>query len=338
MSPSALAVAVDLDALLAPATREEIAAVWDAFPKEFRADRFQLLGPPIVRHGVAAQWLEYYSEGLKVYGQLYRPADLSRGPFPLLLHNHGAVKGIGPISVHQEDAVLPAPPDSWAMAGLGYVVLVSGYRGERTPLGFSDGEIELAKGEVNDVLNLLECGKTLPYVDSSRIGMWGGSHGGWITALAAQRLADLRGGVCRGTPAELCFRGQGPRGTMRAWVECLVAGRPIEPEPHPGPETVLRRIFRPLLEGRISVAQARHEMIARTPSLFAEHTNCPLSLAVGTEDDLYEHTLLFDAALARAGKEHEFRVFPGEGHGLSSLAGRQAFGDLVVDFLARRLR
>jgi len=84
-----------------------------------------------------------------VHGVLHRPADTSRGPFPLLLANHGGWTAVFFVRVRPPDArEVPLPPRrsfrQWCsdLARAGYVMLVSGYRGEVTPLGQSDGHIE----------------------------------------------------------------------------------------------------------------------------------------------------------------------------------------------------
>lgn len=345
---------VDLDALFAEPSAGEVATVWDSFPTDVRAEGFRLLGEPLEREGVIGQFLEYRSEGLRIYGQLYRPVDVRRGPFPLIMANHGGVRGIGPLDPVPGPGAGPSaaggdlPERSrplaqwcWDLAKAGYVSLVSGYRGEDTPLGRSEGEIELARGEVWDVLTLLACGTALPYVDAIRVGMWGFSHGAWITALAAQRSPDLRAGVCLAAPGDVCWTGRGDRST-RAMVASLLAGTAVEALGESLAMTAtLRAVFRPLIEGRASVAQTRREMIARGPRFFAGRTRCPLLLACGDRDDIYQHTVALDVALGREGKEHEFAVFAGLGHavgGRNLAAGARTPWEVTKEFLDRRLR
>jgi dienelactone hydrolase len=358
---------VDLDALFAPATAEEIAQVWETFPTAWQADRFHLLGDPVAGDGVAAQFVEHASGGLRLYGALYRPADLRRGPFPLLLANHGGFGGLGPLDPRDPVYTLPAPeapaprtgPHTaggqqvaprpfarwcWDLAREGYVVLASSYRGEPTPVGLADGPIEGGKGEVDDVLNLLACGMTLPYVDRRRIGMWGTSHGGWITALAAQRSPDLRAGLVYFAPADVSFRGtQRPTASMRERAAALLAARgaPADPaDPGELPQVFVRALFGPLATGRLSAAATRQGMIARTVRYFADRTRCPLLLVCGDQDPLLEQSIDLDGALARAGKEHEFRIFPGERHGFiyrGSGTAIAAAWEMTLDSFRRRL-
>ncbi len=324
--------------------------MWDSFPKEFHADRFTLLGEPVEQDGVAAQFLHYYSDGLKIYGVLHRPADTSRGPFPLLLANHGGFQAWFFVRVRPPDErEVPLPArrsfQQWCsdLARAGYVVLVSGYRGQVTPLGRSDGEIEFGKGEVADVLNLLECGKTLPYVDRNRIGMWGHSHGGLITALAAQRSSDLRAGIVCAAPVDTSFGTELGPNRMRHRSEWLLQGdydRAFTAWP-PWRGIAFSRLFGTLVEGRATLEQTRLEMVARTPYLFAGQTLCPLLLVCGDADDLYPDAVELDAALAGAGKEHEIHIFPGQHHSFMFIGTEDVIAeacDLWLDFFASHFR
>ncbi|HEY8741908.1 MAG TPA: prolyl oligopeptidase family serine peptidase [Chloroflexota bacterium] len=341
---------IDLEALFAPPEPEELAAAWSSLPEQHRAEGFSLLGDVVQGDGVAAQFLQHRSDGLNIYGALYRPEDLGHGPFPLLLANHGGFAGLGPLRAPQSGPAAnnstgsagdrrPFPTWCWELARAGYVVLASCYRGGMTPVGRSDGVPDFAGSNVDDVLALLACGKTLPYVDASRIGMWGTSHGGWISSLAAQRSPDLRAAIPYFPPADICFAGvSGPNGSMRQWVAAVAQSPASAAVPQ---RRLVDQIFGPLLAGHSSLAETRRQMIVRTPHLFAERTNCPLLLVCGDQDNLYEHTVGLDVALAGAGKEHEFRMFPGEGHGFTYRGSPGAIDQswaMTLDFFGRRLR
>ncbi|MGQ0634564.1 MAG: alpha/beta hydrolase family protein [Planctomycetaceae bacterium] len=137
------------------------------------------------------QPISYESDGLKITGLISKPAG--KGPFPLILVNHGgfepakSVSGMMDLFVRQ-----------------GFVALASDYRG----CGQSEGQREVAKGEVRDILNAVKYAKTLPYVDGERVLMWGFSHGGVLSLLAAARDANLRGIIVLQAPTELadCYR------------------------------------------------------------------------------------------------------------------------------------
>jgi dipeptidyl aminopeptidase/acylaminoacyl peptidase len=332
----------DLDALFAPPTAEEIAEAWASLATDFGAGPLELLGEPIQEDGVTAQFFHYASAGLKVYGALYRPSDTAAGPYPLLLANHGGGGGLGPLRATPAPGAdgtspptrrRPFPTWCWELAQAGYVVLASAYRGEPSPVGMSEGRLELRKGEVDDVLQLLACGEALPYVDGGRIGMWGNSHGAVITALAVQRSPELRAGLCFYPAIDVIFRGPAPNRSTRQYLEALLSGQTPQ-------RMITHGIFQPWLEGRRTLRQTRQEMIVRTAHLFADRTQCPVFVVCGDADPLCDQAVTLDIALARAHKEHEFRIFPKEDHGFnhngSPEATAEAWG-LTLDFFARRL-
>jgi dienelactone hydrolase len=118
----------------------------------------------------------YTSDGLKVRGRLVLPA--SGGPYPGVVYGHGGTSGL-------TAAALERCRD---LARAGYVVVAPSYRGEDG----SEGEIEVAAGEVNDTLNALywlKAQNTLATrLDSNRIALVGTSHGALVSLLAANRL------------------------------------------------------------------------------------------------------------------------------------------------------
>ena len=69
----------------------------------------------------------------------------------------------------------------------GYVVICPDYRGST---GYGEkyyNEIDYGGYEIDDVLSATEYLKTLPYVDTERIGVMGWSHGGYITLFSVFR-------------------------------------------------------------------------------------------------------------------------------------------------------
>lgn len=120
--------------------------------------------------------VSYRSGGLKIYGQLCRPNRA--GPFPILVWNHGGFEGL-----MQSD--LEACQN---FAALGYMALMSSYRGEDG----SQGQVEVCQGEVDDVLRMLEIGRSMPYANPSRVAVAGGSHGGCISLRAVQKGAPAQ--------------------------------------------------------------------------------------------------------------------------------------------------
>lgn len=135
--------------------------------------------------------ISYTSDTLTITGLLSKPQG--RGPFPLILVNHG---GFDPAEK------MASFLDLFAAAG--YLALASDYRG----CGKSQGQHEVAKGEVNDVLNAIRYAKTLPCVDPHRVHLFGFSHGGILSLLAASRDPSIQSVIVAQSPVEMaeCHR------------------------------------------------------------------------------------------------------------------------------------
>lgn len=71
-------------------------------------------------------------------------------------------------------------------------MLGSTYRGEANAEGKSGGSVEVAKGEVPDVPQLMHLGRKLPYVDPMRVAILGQSRGATIAILAIERSDELK--------------------------------------------------------------------------------------------------------------------------------------------------
>jgi dipeptidyl aminopeptidase/acylaminoacyl peptidase len=80
------------------------------------------------------------------------------------------------------------------LASRGFIVVSVNYRcGIGYGMNFRDCENSGAAGaaEYNDVLGAVNYLRSSSYVDKTRIGVWGGSYGGYLTALALARNSDL---------------------------------------------------------------------------------------------------------------------------------------------------
>jgi dienelactone hydrolase len=152
---------------------------------------------------VVIEKVSYRSDGLRIFGQVCRPA--AAGPHPVMVVNHGGFEG------------LAGEWNGGTCRGLaeqfGYVVVQSSYRGEDG----SDGRIEICLGEVDDVLAMLDVALQQPYADRRRVVMWGGSHGGCITTRAFQRGAPVHAAVDVFGPGDLAT-------TFAFWQAQIAAG------------------------------------------------------------------------------------------------------------------
>ena len=167
--------------------REMIAA--EALPKDFPSQ--QLVEP---------QTVTFKSEdGLEIHGQLFVPrgAGASAGtvkPSPALIFVHGGPPRQMLPAFHYMYYYHNAYAENQYLASLGYVVLSVNYR---RGIMYGRAFREPADGgwrgssEYKDVLAGAKYLQGLSYVDRKRIGIWGGSYGGLLTALALSRNSDI---------------------------------------------------------------------------------------------------------------------------------------------------
>jgi dipeptidyl aminopeptidase/acylaminoacyl peptidase len=133
--------------------------------------------------GIEESYLRYPSGDLMVTGWLFTSTD-DTTPRPLLVFNHGGVSGVG-----QGTRQLCR-----TLVGKGFTVFAPSYRGEDD----SEGEIEVAVGEVDDVIAAIAHVENHPKVDPRRILLAGTSHGALVSLKAACRpelCGRLRGVV-----------------------------------------------------------------------------------------------------------------------------------------------
>jgi dienelactone hydrolase len=138
----------------------------------------------------------YLSGNLRIAAYLYRPAG--KGPFPVVIYNHGSRAG-------SEKSSTPFTFAGQLLSDVGYLALVV----ERRGYGRSDGmqfteQVGADRGarfvarlqeETDDVLAAVEYLRTLPYADSGRIAVMGWSLGGMISVFAASRSTAFRAAI-----------------------------------------------------------------------------------------------------------------------------------------------
>jgi dipeptidyl aminopeptidase/acylaminoacyl peptidase len=128
------------------------------------------------KDGIEIVKIAYRSDGLKVGGLLFLAR--SGEPLPCVIFCHDGISGIS--REHRLSSI--------RLAKAGYAVFSPSYRGED---GY-EGEIEIAKGEVRDVLNAIKMLRKIKQVDGDRIALAGASHGALISMMAAARTNDVK--------------------------------------------------------------------------------------------------------------------------------------------------
>ena len=154
-------------------------------PADFPAD--ELVAPEPVILSAA--------DGLRLHGQLFLPKTGRVGErHPAAIFFHGGSRRQMLLGWHYMDYYHNAYAMNQYLANRGYVVLAVNYRsGIGYGLDFREALDYGAAGvsEFNDVLGAGLYLRSRPDVDPDRIGLWGGSYGGYLTALGLARASDL---------------------------------------------------------------------------------------------------------------------------------------------------
>jgi dipeptidyl-peptidase 4 len=193
------------------------------------------------------------------------------------------------------------------MARNGYIIFALDNRGSagrghgfEAPVHFHFGEQELA--DQRDGVAYL---KSQPYVDASRIGIWGWSYGGHMTLQAMFRASeDFKAGFAGGPVTDWHFYDS---------------------------------IYTERYMGLLPQNEKQYE--ESSPVKFASALKGKLLIAHGTGDDNvhFANTLSVLDALIDAGKYVEVMPFPGRGHGVSDPAARRVLMQRVTQFFLDNL-
>ncbi|HKD78504.1 MAG TPA: prolyl oligopeptidase family serine peptidase [Candidatus Angelobacter sp.] len=167
-------------------SREMIAA--EALPKDFPST--ELVEPE--------QAIFRSEDGLEVHGQLFVPRNRTAAklvpPAPALIFVHGGPPRQMLLGFHYMYYYHNSYAENQYLASLGYVVLSVNYRlSIMYGRAFRDPANAGWRGasEYKDVVAGGRYLQGLPYVDRKRIGIWGGSYGGFLTAMALARNSDI---------------------------------------------------------------------------------------------------------------------------------------------------
>ena len=242
------------------------------------------------------------SDGQALYYRLLKPAGFDPARrYPVFVSYYGGPHG---------QVVVRGWVDYFAeyMAQHGYVVFSLDNRGmARRGRRFTDGIYrQLGKLEVEDQVTGLQWLKSQPWIDPARIGVFGWSYGGYMTAmLLAKASADIAAGVAVAPVVDW------------SQYDTFYTERYLDTPQHN--------------------AQG-YELSGVTHWL--EGLKSPLLLVHGMADDnvLFANSTRLMAALQERGIPFDLMTYPGGKHGLSTPAMRKHAYHAIADFFDKQLR
>jgi dipeptidyl aminopeptidase/acylaminoacyl peptidase len=157
----------------------------DTWPKDFPSDRLVTPQQAIFKSG----------DGLEIHGQLFVPAGMQAGEKrPALVFLHGGSMRQMLLGWHYMYYYANSYSMNQYLASRGYVVLALNYRsGIGYGRAFREAPGRAGRGvtEYQDVVAAGKYLQGLSNVDPQRVGLWGGSYGGYLTALGLGRNSDI---------------------------------------------------------------------------------------------------------------------------------------------------
>jgi dipeptidyl aminopeptidase/acylaminoacyl peptidase len=154
---------------------------------------------PLDRMATPQQVIFPSADGLEIHAQLFLPPGKPARPAPAVVFFHGGPRRQLLLGWHYMEYYANAYALNQYLAASGYVVLSVNFRsGTGYGLDFREALNYGASGasDYNDVKGAGSYLRSRPEVDPARIGAWGGSYGGFLTAMALARSSDIyRAGV-----------------------------------------------------------------------------------------------------------------------------------------------
>lgn len=134
------------------------------------------------------------ADGVTVHAQLFEPSGGTTGKKPAIIYVHGGPPRQMLLGWHYSDYYSNAYATNQYLASLGFAVLSVNYR-----LGIGYGHRfhhperggRFGASEYQDIKAAAQWLGAQSFVDKSRIGIYGGSYGGYLTALALARDSKL---------------------------------------------------------------------------------------------------------------------------------------------------
>jgi dipeptidyl aminopeptidase/acylaminoacyl peptidase len=157
----------------------------ETWPKDFPYDRLVTPQQAIFKSG----------DGLEIHGQLFVPPRMKAGEKrPALVFLHGGSMRQMLLGWHYMYYYSNSYSMNQYLASRGYIVLALNYRsGIGYGRAFREAPGRSGRGvtEYQDVVAAGKYLQSMSNVDPKRVGLWGGSYGGYLTALGLGRNSDI---------------------------------------------------------------------------------------------------------------------------------------------------
>jgi len=247
-------------------------------------------------------------DGLVVHGYATFPPGLGRQNLPAVVDVHG-----GP---QVRDTWGYNPEAQW-FGNRGYLCLQVNYRGS-TGYGkafVAAGDREWGGKMHDDLIDAVDFAVAQGWADRSRVAIYGGSYGGYAALVGAAFTPDV---FCCAVDIV------GPS-NLKTLLET------IPPYWAPMIAQLYRRVGNPETDSEF--------LWSRSPLSRAHDIRIPLLIAQGANDPRVKQaeSEQIVAALTEAGIDHEYLLFPDEGHGFAKPENRIKFYTAAERFLAKYL-
>jgi dipeptidyl aminopeptidase/acylaminoacyl peptidase len=247
-------------------------------------------------------------DGLVIHGYVTFPPGLGRVNLPAVVDVHG-----GP---QVRDTWGYNPEAQW-LANRGYLCVQVNYRGS-TGYGkafVAAGDREWGGKMHDDLVDAVDYAVSQGWADRSRVAIYGGSYGGYAALVGAAFTPDV---FCCAVDIV------GPS-NLKTLLET------IPPYWAPMVAQLYRRVGNPETDAEF--------LWSRSPLSRARDIAIPLLIAQGANDPRVKQaeSEQIVAALTEAGIDHEYMLFPDEGHGFAKPENRIKFYTAAERFLAKYL-
>ncbi|HKW89550.1 MAG TPA: prolyl oligopeptidase family serine peptidase [Candidatus Acidoferrales bacterium] len=229
------------------------------------------------------------ADGLQIHGQLFVPRGLTeRGP--ALVYMHGGPIRQMMLGFHPMDYYHYGYAENQYLVSKGFVVLSVNYRtGIMYGRAFREPADAGWRGasEYQDIVAGARYLQSLSYVDPNKIGLWGGSYGGFLTAMGLARNSDL-------------FKAGVDMHGVHDWSALITEGR-----------------RRQLGQGAPDMAEAMKLSFSSSPDASISSWKSPVLLIQGDDDRNVPFSQTVDLAQRLRAQHVPFEqiVFPDEIHG-----------------------